>query len=280
MNQLLAFLSRNRNFIIFLILEIISFRLVILSNSYVGATYFNTSSLYVARVLAFSNSIWEYGNLKEVNSALAEENRRLNRRVTELQQKSPANAPAGYLPDSNFAARFRFTTAKVILNETNLSNNYITIDKGSKDGLAPGMGVVSSTGVVGTVRYCSDQFAVITSILHSQFMVSTKLLRSGEIGTAKWEGKDPGIIALNDVSRYKKVMKGDTAVTSDFNAVFPSGVMVGTVQEFSVHPDQTSFRIDLKLATDFKNLSFVYVVENKRLSEQQKLLQNIQEQKK
>ncbi len=280
MNQLIAFLTRNRNFIIFLILEIISFRLFILGNSYAGATYFNTSNLFIAKILSFSSSIREYGNLKEVNTILAEENRRLNSRVVELEQLKPANAPAGYLPDSNFTSRFRFTTAKVILNETSLSNNYITIDKGTRDGILPGMGVVSSTGVVGTVRFCSDQFSVVTSILHSKFMISSKLLRSGEIGTAKWEGRDPQLISLNDISRYKKLMKGDTAVTSDFNAVFPSGIMVGTVTDFSVHADQTSYMIEMKLATDFKNLSFVYVVENKVLSEQQKLLLNIDDQRK
>lgn len=279
MLQLVDFVVRNRFFLVFVLLEVLSVWLIVRSNSYWGATYFNTSNYYVAKTLSFSNSAKEYTRLGEINSDLANENARLHAMVAVLSQRSPTDAPAGYVPDSAFASRFTYTVGKVVDNETSHPNNVITIDKGTADGIKPGMGVISATGVVGKVRFCSENYSVITSILHSQFMVSSKLVRSNEIGYAKWSGKDPHFIDLVDVSKYTKIFKGDSAVTSNQNSVFPPGIMVGTVQNFAVHPDQTFYNITLKLATDFRNLSYVYVVQNQQLGEQEALKSLIEERK-
>ena len=279
MLQLVDFVVRNRFFMVFVLLEVLSVWLIVRSNSYWGATYFNTSNYYVAKTLTLSNSAKEYTKLGEINSDLANENARLHAIVAALTQKNPTDAPAGYVLDSVFASRFTYTVAKVVDNETSKTNNVITIDKGTAHGIKPGMGVISATGVVGKVRFCSENYSVVTSILHSQFMVSTKLVRSNEIGYAKWPGKDPNFIDLVDVSKYTKVFKGDSAVTSNQNSVFPPGIMVGKVQSVAVHPDQTFYNISLRLATDFRNLSYVYVVQNQQLGEQEQLKSRIEERK-
>lgn len=271
MLQLVDFVVRNRFFLVFVLLEVLSVWLIVRSNTYWGATYFNTSNYYVAKTLAFSNSAREFTKLDEINSDLANENARLHAMVTALSQAKPGEAPVGYVPDSAFAARFTYTVAKVVDNETNKVNNVLTIDKGTAHGIKPGMGVISATGVVGKVRFCSENYSVVTSILHSQFMVSSKLVRSKEIGYAKWSGKDPNFVDLIDVSKYTKVFKGDSAVTSDQNSVFPPGIMVGKVQSVTVNPNQTFYNIVLRLATDFRNLSYVYVVQNHQLVEQENL---------
>lgn len=279
MLQLVQFFARNRTFILFVLLEVFSFWLIIQNNSYWSATYFNTSNYYVAQILSVSNSIREYVHLREINDNLAKENLKLNSLVARLQEQSPLDAPAGYTPDSNFASRFKFIVSKVIMTETSRANNYLTIDKGLADGIQPGMGVISATGVVGRVRSCSEHFSVVTSILHSQFMVSSRLIRSSEIGPARWQGKNPETIALMDISRYKKVLKGDTAVTSNYNSVFPPGIMVGTVKNLSVRSDQTFYDIELDVSTDFRSLSYVYVVQNHTQAEIDSLYKPIEEER-
>ncbi|QRR02893.1 rod shape-determining protein MreC [Dyadobacter sandarakinus] len=271
MLQLVDFVIRNRFFLVFILLEVLSGWLIVRSNTYWGATYFNTTNHWVARTLALSNSIRDYTKLDDINADLAAENARLHAMVTTLSQQKPVDAPAGYVPDSAFASRFTYQIAKVVDNETSQTNNVLTIDKGTADGIKPGMGVISATGVVGKVRFCSENYSLVTSILHSQFMVSSKLVRSKEIGYAKWNGKDPDLIDLIDVSKYTKVYKGDSAVTSDQNSVFPPGIMVGKVAEVTVHPNQTFYNIVLRLSTDFRNLAYVYVVRNQQLGEQEEL---------
>ena len=279
MLQLVDFVVRNRFFLVFILLEVLSVWLVVRNNSYWGATYFNTSNYYVAKTLSLSNAAREYTKLGEINADLASENARLHAQLTVLNQRNPSDAPAGYVPDSLFATRFTYKVAKVVDNETTKTNNFITIDKGTSDGIKPGMGVISATGVVGLVESCSSNYSIVTSILHSKFMVSTRLVRSNEIGSAEWTGKDPNFIDLVDISRYNKIYKGDSAVTSNQNAVFPPGIMVGKVEKVAVNPDQTFYNIVLRLATDFRNLSYVYVVENQQLGEQDTLKTSVEQRK-
>ena len=225
-------------------------------------------------ILGLANSFKEYVGLREVNKQLAAENLRLNQQLTRLLQEDPPQAPAGYRPDSAFASRYEYGLAKVIDVQTQMTNNYLTIDKGTLDGIAPGMGVISATGIVGKVQYCSARMSVVTSILHSRFMVSTELPKSEEIGTVIWNGKDPGEVRLLDISRFKKVEKGDTAFTSGYNPVFPPGVMIGTVQEILSPQSETTYDIGLKLSTDFHTLGYVYVIKNHLLPDINNLIEN------
>jgi rod shape-determining protein MreC len=278
MGELVDFFVRSRNFILFVLLEVLCFYFIINTSNYWSATYFNTSNRYAAQILAWSNAANEYANLRKVNADLALENQRLNARLTKLLQAKP-NSPDEYKADSVFADRFKFTVAKVVNNTTQFANNYITIDKGTDDGIRPGMGVISPTGVVGKVKVCNRHFSVITSILHSEFLVSSKLTKANEIGSAKWNGVDPHLIKLLDISRYKPVAKGDSVVTSEFNSTFPPGVLVGRVRTIGVQPNQTFHDITLDLATNFSNLSFVYVVENSLQGEQEQLEKQVETEK-
>ena len=278
MGELVDFFFRSRNFILFVLLEVLCFYFIISSNNYWSATYFNTSNRYAAQVLAWSNMVNEYTNLRQVNAELAQENQLLNNRLTQLLQNRPP-APAMYQADSAFADRFKFTVAKVVNNTTQLANNYITIDKGTDDGLHPGMGVISPTGIVGKVKICNQHFSVITSILHSGYLISSQLTNAGENGSARWDGVDPHLIKLDDIPSHKPVSKGDSVVTSGFNLTFPPGILVGRVRSVGIQPNQTFHDITLDLATNFSNLAFVYVVENRLQVEQDQLEKKVENEK-
>lgn len=278
MGELVEFIVRSRNFILFVLLEVLCFYFIINTNNYWSASFFNTSSAYAAQMLEWSNSVREYTQLQQVNADLASENRLLRDRLTKLQQGQPA-APAAYKADTIFANRFQYIVAKVINNTTRYANNYLTIDKGTDAGIHPGMGVISPTGVVGKVMICNRYYSVVTSILHSQFLVSSKLIKADDIGTAKWDGINPNQMKLLDISRYKPVNKGDSVVTSDLNSVFPPGILVGRVRSIGVQPNLTFHDITLDLATNFSSLSFVYVVENRLRPDQEQLEKQVESEK-
>ncbi|QHV98020.1 rod shape-determining protein MreC [Spirosoma endbachense] len=278
MGELVDFFIRSRNFILFVLLEVFCFYFIINTSNYWSVTYFNTSNRYAAQVLAWSNAANEYARLRQVNADLAMENQRLNTQLTQLLQSKPAS-PREYLADSAFADRFKYTVAKVIDNTTQFANNYITIDKGTDDGIRPGMGVISPTGVVGKVKVCNRHFSVVTSILHSGFLVSSALTKADEIGTARWDGVDPSLIKLNDISLTKTVHKGDSVVTSERNSTFPPGILVGYVRTVGVQPNRVFHDITLNLATNFGSLAFVYIVENRLQAEQEQLEKQVETEK-
>ncbi len=269
MDQLFAFIARQRAFILFVALEVLSLWLFFKYNNYPSAVYFNSANYYAGRLMQVQAAATQYMNLGRVNAGLADENARLHAQLAQLRSQQLTSL--NYKADSAVANRFHTLVAKVINNSTSLSNNFLTIDKGTADGVRPGMGVISATGVVGKVKVCSEHFSVLTSVLHSENMVSSKIQRNGEIASAKWDGVSPDLINLLYLSRYKSVKLGDTVVTSDLNSVFPGGVPVGYVRELKPSTDGAFWDIKLRLATDFPNLSYVYVVDNLLKAEQDSL---------
>ena len=89
------------------------------------------------------------------------------------------------------------------------------------------MGVLTSRGVVGRVKAVSKHYATVTSLLHSQTLISVKLKRNKSFGSIKWDTGDSEFATLHYIPLSEKVYKGDTVVTSGFNAIYPQGIIAG-----------------------------------------------------
>ena len=286
MSQLFRLIFRIRNFLLFLILELVSFWLIVKNNLYWDVSFFNTSNYYAAKTLESSNYVKNYMNLGTINDQLIAENAQLKKLVSTTNEFK-AREGEYYKVDSAFARRFEFKVAKVVNNTVHLSKNYLTLDKGKLDGVEPGMGVICPQGVVGQVMECSDHFSRVYSILHSGSEVSSEIknltLRTKNdkaLGIAKWGGLSPRVINLTTIDRFKPIKQGDSVITSEQNVIFPSGTMLGKIRKLSAKQDQAFFDIEVELATDFQNLSYVYIVNNKFKKEQELLEQSTTEVKK
>ena len=261
MQRLLNFLFRYRNFLAFLILEIICIVLIIQNNRYHSAAFFNSSNFLAASVLSTQSNINEYFGLRAKNELLAVENAELKAALERLKAADSVGVQTGqYSGDST--VQYNFTTAKVINNSTQWRNNTLTINKGLTEGIEPGMGVVGYGGVVGKVKYVSNRYAVITSLLHSGFTVSSRIKDKVEVCTSEWNGTDPGTINIRFVPRHHDIAIGDSVLTSGYNAVFPSDVMIGRITEIDLEPDANFYEIKAELVNDFTQLAYVQVVLN------------------
>ncbi|HAA13755.1 MAG TPA: rod shape-determining protein MreC, partial [Cytophagales bacterium] len=169
--------------------------------------------------------------------------------------------------------QFRFIPAKVINNSWNRFRNYLTLNKGAKDGLEPGMAVMGSYGIVGQVKYVSQNFATVVSLLYTDWEVSSTLASTGSNCSVSWQGIDPLQANVLYLPLHTDISVGDTVVTSGYNAVFPAGMPIGTVSGFEQTTDANFFDVTIDLATDFQSLRYVYVVENSYLPEQDSLQQ-------
>ena len=175
--------------------------------------------------------------------------------------------------DSTVIPQFEYISAKVINNSIRRVNNYLTINKGSADGVEPGMGVIGSWGIVGKVRATSRDFSTVYSILHSDMLVSSEIKRNNVLCTTTWTGEDPMYADLLYVPRHIKILKGDTVVTSGYNAIFPENEPIGVIDNFWINENETFFHVKVKLATDFRTLSYVYIIKNKFRAEKDSLEQ-------
>lgn len=281
MRRLLAFLFKYRTFIVFVLLEGLCVAFIANNASYQQAALLNSANTVVASVMEASNDVSSYFSLRKANEDLVQENARLRKSLTNRrsaampEQLVYLSVPQDTLTDStDIELKFEFLPAKVINNSIRRAKNSITIDKGKRDGIEPGMGVISPQGVVGKVKYVSQRYAVVTSLLHTDNYISSVLQRTNELSTTQWDGRDPRHAKLLYVPRHVNVTAGDTVITSGYSGIFPKDILVGTVSEIQIADNSTFYDITLSLSAEFGNLSHVYVVQNNFLAEQDSLEQH------
>lgn len=286
MRNLIIFLRRYFNFFLFLLLEVICFVLVFRNNDFQKTAYLNSANNVSARLYNRYNNVQYYFHLKATNDSLVNENSRLHNILRSsydsvtLEDLVKTDTLRTYSTDTTRKVigielrKFRYHAAKVVNNTVNNPINYITIHRGSANGLKPNMGVIGPSGVVGVVRSVSENYAVVLSLLSKgrNFGTSARLSHSKEMGTVRWYGGDAGYALMEDVPKSVRLVRGDTVVTSGYSALFPENIPIGYVESYSL-PDKssTSYSIRIKLATNFFNLQYVYVIDNMLKDEQKSL---------
>lgn len=262
MGRLLLFLFRYRAFFVFLTLEFFSAWLIIQNNRYQSALYFNSSNSWVASINGFSKGVRDYFALGEINTTLADENAALRNQLEQQQQRLRV-LEGMVVKDSVFAKRFDYIPAKVVNNSVERLTNFITVDQGKDADIEIGMAVINHAGVVGKVKAVSKNFSIVTSLLNIDVMVSSELKRTGHFGTVQWGGIDPAVVDFKYLPRHVSPAIGDSIVTSGFNAVFPEGTLIGTIEEFELSDEALFYDIKVKLAQDFRKLSYVTIIRSK-----------------
>lgn len=278
MRKLLDFLVRKRHWFLFVLLEIVSLMLIYRNNAYQRNVIFSSANVLTGHIASVSGYVTSYLNLHEINKELLERNGKLEMELLELQDRmdmmmADTVAFAGYAPDSTGQFAYGFVLAEVVNNSVSHLSNYITVNKGRKDGIAPDMGVVSERGVVGIVSTVTDHFSVIIPLLNPKSRLSCKVLGSSYFGSLSWKGRSTRFAHLDELPRHVEFQKGDTIVTSGYSSVFPAGLIVGTVADFEKQHDDNFFSLEVELATDFQSLNNVRIIKNYNQEEQRRVEQ-------
>lgn len=270
MRYFIAFLFKNSFFFFFLILEVIAFLLLLNYNRYHSSVIINATNNLTGSLHKTCSNISDYFSLHRQNEFLAEENARL---MNLLDHSRNIEVTPEYSGDS----MYRYISAKVIDNSTNLANNYIMIDKGYSGGIRQDMGVVSAGGVVGIVVGVSDNYSIVMSALHGQTRISAIVSKNNQLGNIVWGESDCRFGTLEDIPAHVKLEKGDTIVTSGFSFVFPGGFLIGTVEDYKSEREQMLNKALIRFGVDFNILDYVYVVEDMNKAEKLMLKQEERE---
>lgn len=258
MKNILLFIYRNHVFFVFLLLEVACFSLIVRNNNFHRGSVLNSSNLMVGRIYEFNNGVSEYFKLKSINDELALENAAL--RAVLRESKFTVATGTTVVTDSVVQQQYTYLAAKVINSTTDRRNNYLTINRGMLQGVAPEMAVISSTGIVGIVKDVSRNYSSVISVLHKNSSISAKLIDSGYIGSLVWDGTDPQVAQLLDIPNHVEITKGMLVQTSGYSAIFPSGINIGTVRSSIVKDGDNFHTIEVELLTNMRSVSMVYVV--------------------
>ena len=211
-------------------------------------------------VWGWTESVRYYFSLDGQNQVLAEENLKLRdalNRYTDLGSETDLDAVLSQLPPSGFD----YVCAKVVKMSGNKQHNYLIIDKGSDDGVAPQDGIVTSCGVVGIVEAVGDHYAYAISLRNKDMSLSARLGLSGASGPMSWDGRSAHGAILREIPLQYRFEPGDTVYTSGHSSIFPPDIPLGTTGQSKIVNGAT-WEIEVKLFQDFSTLKYVAVVRN------------------
>lgn len=235
-------------------------------NAYHRNVFFSSANTVVGHVASIYNYGASYIKLREDNRILFERNSMLEMEVFDLQRQMQALGAHLLAFDSiragTGAAEFSYITAQVVNNNISGYLNYITINRGAKDGVMADMGVVSIYGIVGIVSTVGEHYSVVIPVLNPKSKISCKLYNGDYYGSLSWDGRDTRYANLEELPLHAEFQEGDTVVTSGYSAVFPPGVIVGTVAELDDNRAHSFYSLKIRLATDFQGLKVVRILKN------------------
>jgi rod shape-determining protein MreC len=268
MRNLLNFLGRYNNLILFLLLEGIAIYLVVTSNSY-------HNSRVIKGVRGITRSTEEritntrnYLRLRETNSSLSSENANLRNSIEKMVM---IEDPGFFMvSDTVKNLNYEFTSAILVNNSVNKQRNFFTLNKGKKQGVDKNMAVIGPDGVAGLIVASSDNFSVAMSLLNIDFRLSSRIRSSGYFGSLGWDGIDYRYAVLNEIPQHVQISVGDTVETTSYSSIFPEGKMVGVISEYE-RSGSDFYRIRVSLSTNFRKLSHVNIINNLKKTEQESL---------
>jgi len=275
MRNIIAFIRQFFNLFLFLVLMGVALGILINYNQTYQVVFSNVANETTGKVGAQYNNVEYYFRLKKTNEALAAENAEL-RGLLKSSFENPDTSSVikidSLLKDTLGRVRkFRFLPAKVVNNDISDQNNYLTLYRGSKQGVTKDMGVIGPQGIVGKVILVSNNYCRVMSLLNRNTKVSAMTLKGFYTGLLDWDGKDPRYVTLHNIPKSAKVKVGDSILTSNLSGSYPPGIMVGTVTKVGGDPGSGFYELKIKTATDFYNLQYAYLVDNMIWAEQKQL---------
>ncbi|MBC7411051.1 MAG: rod shape-determining protein MreC [Bacteroidia bacterium] len=260
MRNLLDFLYKNYVFLVFALLQFVSFYLIANNTYYQRASIVNSANAVTGGVYKEYASANEYVSLRSQNEALSKENAMLHNMLVETHLD--LTKLSQLRNDTLYKQQYHYFTAKVINNTVSARNNYITINKGTLQGVKRDMAVIGASGIVGIVQNVSPHYCTAMSLLHKDSRISARIKKNEYFGSLTWSGANYEYADLNDIPKHVKLTKGDTIVTSAYSSIFPEGIIIGRIDKFEIQDAANFYNIRVKLATDYKKLTHVYMVEN------------------
>lgn len=281
MKNLLAFVTKYYHWFMLLILEIASGVLLFQKNSYQSSVLFSSANVVVGKVYEWDSSVRSFFSLKRVNEELTLRNFYLERQVSQLRRlygDMTQDTTQLELQQLEFLSKYQLIPAKVVSNTLDKADNIMTIDRGRADGVERDMGVACGNGVVGVVYLVSDHYAAVIPVLNvTSSRISCAIRGRGYFGYLQWYGGDASVAYVEDIPRHARFKRGDWVETSGYSAIFPPGVLVGKIENIYNSVDGLSYRLKVRLTTDFGCLRDVVVISDKSIGERLRLQEQVKD---
>ena len=258
MRYLFFFLRKHYFYFLFVFLETVALSLFFNFNSFQNSAFAQFTNGITGLIVSASSNFSEYFSLRQKNRMLSEDNANLHSKLPVAFYKTDTNT--FYYHDSIYKMQYRYITAKVISNTISERNNFIMLNKGREHGIQNHMGVIIGNRIVGQVVSVSEHFSWVISVLNKDTHISGKFSKNHQLVNIEWSGGNYRKGDVKEIPKHVVIAKGDTIITSGNSDIFPEGLMIGTIDEFTIARDENFNYATLLFATDFNSLSHVEVI--------------------
>lgn len=261
MLQLIEFIKKAYLPLLFVVLEIVAIHYYAHSNSYAEARLLVASNNVVGGVYGSISGVGEYFGLRKRNRVLMAEMAELQNELTQYREAAVYNDLDSL--GMEIETKYEYMTARVVRNTVSRQHNFLTLNKGLRDGVVTDMAVITPDGaMVGYVVSCSERYAVAISILNTDFNASGKLAGDGHSGSIYWDGFNAHRVKMHELSKYAPIEVGDTIVSTGYSHFFPEDITIGYVEQMQIDEPTSSYNLELRLAADMTRLSDVLLIQN------------------
>ena len=275
MQNLVAFFTKNFHWLLFLFLELLCLILLFRYNSYQGSVWVSSANAVVGKVYEWQSGIEQFFSLEERARQLTDENIALERQLSRVREELIEQKGDTALADSimqDVTNELHLLPAKVVSNSLRRPDNLLTVDRGRADGVLPDMGVVSGTGLVGVVYMAGQHYSVVMPLLNVHSRVSCAIRDHGYFGYMSWDGSSSTDAFMEDVPRHAQFNIGEWVETSGYSDIFPPGITIGQITAIGNSADGLSYRLRVRLNTDFSRLREVCIITDDTFPERLQLL--------
>ncbi len=193
------------------------------------------------------------------NEVLEKEIAEANQRLVQMQELESANRRLSSVLDFKSTLNQQTLPARVVAQDISADFLGIRIDRGSRDGIRIGMGVIHPSGVVGTIARVSEDFSEVLTLADPASSIDSVIQRSRARGIVSGESHSLHC-KLKYMDRLEDVIQDDVVVTTHFGGVFPPGLLIGHVSEISSTSNGILQDITVRTAVDLYRLEEVLVV--------------------
>lgn len=261
MLQLIEFIKKAYLPLLFVVLEIVAIHYYAHSNSYAEARLLVASNNVVGGVYGSISGVGEYFGLRKRNRVLMAEMAELQNELTQYREAAVYNDLDSL--GMEIETKYEYMTARVVRNTVSRQHNFLTLNKGLRDGVVTDMAVITPDGaMVGYVVSCSERYAVAISILNTDFNASGKLAGDGHSGSIYWDGFNAHRVKMRELSKYAPIEVGDTIVSTGYSHFFPEDITIGYIEQMQVDEPTSSYNLELRLAADMTRLHDVLLIQN------------------
>ena len=201
-----------------------------------------------------------YRQALKTNAYLQQQNILLQDELSRLRSVEQENKYLRNLLGFKEASQFDLEAISIVRKELNGINNTFTADVGTEQGMAIGMPIVTSDGLVGKIVLTSNNYSQIMPYFNSLFRISARIQENQAVGIVSWTGDNHSELVMDFVPKTIRVDSGFVIESSGFSNHYPPGIPIGKVIRTEPETGKETQRIYLKPFVSLFDISEGFVM--------------------